>query len=414
LKGKTVWYIVPRRDLIRQMNETFSDFGIEHGYVAAGYEHNPFVTAHICSLGSVGARLAKVVPPNLAFIDETHFGGEGLDKLVKWLKERGVWIVGLSATPWKMSGQGLGCWYDDLVCGPSIRWLIDNKRLADYRAFAPDTLDLSMIDVVGGDYAKGQLSEKMEQDRVLIGNSVKHYRTHAMGRLGVTFAVSRKHSEMLAQAYRDAGVPAMHMDGETPELERIRIARAFARRELLQLCNAELLTFGYDLASASGDKGVCIEVMTDCQPTRSLAKQMQKNGRNLRYDPQPHLFFDHANNFATHGLPCMDREWTLESRKKRQGSGERTLPARSCSKCYFVHHPAPRCPSCGYVYPVEAREIKEIEGELRELEIKQQKKEKRMEVGQAKTVEDLQRIADERGYARGWVFKQMQLKGIRK
>lgn len=413
-KGKTSWFMVPRRDLIRQMREVFNDFEIPHGIIAAGVEYNPFGQVYICSTDTVKNRLHHLKAPNLCFIDETHHGGEGLDKVIQWLKSNGTWIIGLSATPWKLSGKGLGCWYEELICGPSIRWLIDNNRLSEYRAFAPSTPDLSMIDINNGDYAKGQLAEKMEEDRVLIGNSVNHYKKYSMGKLGITFAVSRRHSELLAQAYRDSGVPAVHMDGDTPEDVRIRMAKAFARREILQLCNAELLTFGYDLASASGYKDVCIQTMTDCQPTKSLAKQRQKNGRVLRYDNEPHLIFDHANNIKEHGMPCEDIEWTLEDRKKRQSNGERNLPVRQCTQCYFCHHPSKSCPNCGHVYPIEVRAIKEVEGELEELRITAAKKIARQEQGKASTMEQLIEIGKRRGYKNPAFWAKNVMKGRKK
>lgn len=404
LKDKTVWFLVPRRELIRQMHKTFEDFGIEHGYIASGYPMNPFVNTHICSVDSLRSRLLKVRAPNLAFIDETHFGSDSLDAIIKWLKANGTWIIGLSATPWKLSGKGLGCWYDELIIGPSIKWLIENKRLSQYRAFAPNTPDLSNIGIVSGDYSKGQLAERMEQDRVLIGNSVKHYKDHAMWTLGITFGVSRKHSEMLAESYRDAGIPAMHMDGDTPEDKRIAIARACAKREILQICNCDLLTFGYDIASASGYNGTCIQTMTDCQPTLSTSKQKQKNGRFMRYDGTIHTLFDHAGNIGTeenpkHGMPCDEVEWTLEDRvKKRGGGGEKTLPVRECPKCHFCFHPAKICPNCKYEFPIEYREIKEVDGELEELRITAVKKEARQEQGKAGTFEHLVEIGRRRGY----------------
>lgn len=411
-KDRTVWFIVPRRELIRQMAETFQDFGIEHGYIAAGYEFNPYSRAHICSLGTLQGRLDKLKAPALAFIDETHYGSEGLDTVIKWLKAAGTWIIGLSATPWKMSGQGLGCWYEEMINGPSVRWLIDNKRLSEYRAFAPSHLDLSGIKITAGDYAKGQLAEKMEQDRVLIGNAVNHYKKNAADKLGITFCTSIKHSQLMAQSYRDSGVQAMHIDGKTPDDERAKIARAFAKREIMQLCNAALLTFGYDLSSASGIKGVCIQSMSDCDPTLSLAKQSQKWGRNLRYDGTVHTFFDHGNNIDVHGLPCDDRDWSLEDREKKQGCGERVLPIRQCSKCFFCHKPLPTCPNCGEIYPIQSREIESIEGELSEIDIAKQKKKERMQVGMAKTKADLWAIAKERNYAPGWVYHQAKLKNI--
>lgn len=419
-KEKMCFFIVPRRDLLRQTSQTLNEFGIPHSFIAAGLRTDPRMKIFVCSTSTLINRLEII--PDIAIIDETHYGGAGLDKIIKTYKAAGVIIIGLSATPWKLSGKGLGCWYDDMICGPSIRWLIDNKRLADYRAFAPDTPDLSQIKLTGGDYNQKQLAERMTDDRVLIGNSVKHYKAHATGKLGITFAVSIKHSEMLAQEYRDNGIPAMHMDGETPESERIRISRAFAMREILQLCCAELLCFGYDLASASGIKNVCIQSMTDDQPTKSLAKQSQKNGRNLRYDVEPHLFFDHAGNIREHGLPDSDREWTLADREKcSRDSAERNIAVRQCLPaqdadgitrgCGFCHKPAPICPNCKRVYMIQSREIMEKDGQLKEIEKQAahngkmiERKKRAYEEHQCESLADWMILAEKRGHKKAWAF----------
>lgn len=428
-KEKICFFIVPRRDLLRQTSNTLREFGIYHSFIAAGMRCDTNAKIFVCSVQTLKNRMA--ILPDIAIIDETHYGGAGLDKIISRYKAAGVVILGLSATPWKLSGKGLGCWYSDMVCGPSIRWLIDNKRLSDYRLFSPDVPDLSGIRVVAGEYNNKQLSEKMESDRVLIGNSVKHYKEKASGLLGLTFGVSIKHSQILAEAYRDAGVPAMHMDGDTPDEERSKIIKAYAKRELKQLVNCDLLGMGFDLSSASG-MSVTIESLTDCQPSMSLARQMQKNGRALRYKPNPALIFDHAGNvgrrlpsgeFETkHGFPCSERDWTLEDREKNVRDGkEKTIAVRQCLPdgdrpgCNFCHPPAPVCPNCGVPYTVQSRDIKEVEGELAEIEIHKQKmdekKARAYQEWQCETLSDWLKLANERGHKTAWAimrFKTMK------
>jgi DNA-directed RNA polymerase subunit M/transcription elongation factor TFIIS len=141
---------------------------------------------------------------------------------------------------------------------------------------------------------------------------------------------------------------------------------------------------------------------------------MQKWGRVLRRKDNHALIFDHANNVSEHGLPCQEREWTLESRKKRsREQGEINIQVRQCDKCYFCHPPAPVCPACGYEYPIQSREIEEVEGELAEIQVAEAKKVARMEVGKAKTIAELHAIAAARGYAKGWVWQMARVKGIK-
>jgi len=392
VKGSRCIFVVPRRELLRQTAKTLDGYNISYGCIAAGYTDNPFARIRLATSGTLARRLDTVQVPNILFIDECHYGGGDLDKIIQWAKAGGAWIIGLSATPWKLSGKGLGEWYDDMVQGPQVRWLIENHRLSDYRLFAPSRPDLSGIKTTAGDYNKGQLDDMMTADRVLIGNAVNHYRTHAMGRLNVAFGTSIKHAEIIAQSFRDAGIPAAHVSGAMDDDEIARRVRAFARRELLVLANCELLTFGFDLAAAA-NMDVTVEAMSDLRPTKSISLQLQKWGRVLRMKDYPAMIFDHAGNSAPdlHGLPDSDRQWSLDGRDKKNG-GEKTEPTRQCQQCYFVSRPSPVCPNCGFVHPVASREVEEIEGELMEVSRDQERvesKQARQNQGRAKTYNEL-------------------------
>jgi len=415
-KDKRTIFTVPRKQLLEQTGETFWDNKLQHGYIAAGRPFNPYNRTHIGMIDTMARRLDKLPDADLVIFDETHFGSNALDSVINHYKSKGAWTVGLSATPWKLSGEGLGKWYDHMVQGKSIKWLIDNKRLSDYRFFRGKTKpDLSQLSVHGGDYARGELAGFMEAQGVIIGDCVADYKSKAMGRLHVVRCASIKHSQMTAQAFRDAGVLAMHVDGETPRAELTGILKGYARRELTVLTFCDLLNFGFDLSQATG-MDVCVESGSDLKPSKSLAGQMQYWGRMLRYKPEPALIFDNVNNYVEHGLPHSEREWTLESRKQGKKSTERVPPTRQCGECFAIHTPAPQCPECGHIYEIKSREIEEVDGHMEEIDkdaVALQKKEKRMEVGSARTMDDLMRIAKERGYKTGWAIKQAQIKGIR-
>lgn len=369
-KGHACAFVVPRKELLRQMSETFGEFKINHSFVAAGKPFNPYSKAHICTVGTLVNRLDGI-NPKIIFIDESHHGNSQLDTIIRYYSERGAWIVGLTATP---DNKHLHKWYQDMVCGPTIKELILRKRLSDFRYFAPSTPDLSGIKTVAGEYAHGQLDQFMREQRVLIGDAVRHYREHAMGRLNMTFCTSIQHSEMVSAEFRNAGIPSVHMDGNTPEDQRRRIARAFATREILNITSVDLLLFGYDLASASGIKTACVESMSDLRPTKSRNVQRQKIGRVLRYKEFPALIFDHAGNHINHDLPDSDVKWSLVAPDIKESKGGSSIPTRQCKKCYFVHRPAPKCPECGYVYEVKGREIDHVDGELVELDRESQRK----------------------------------------
>lgn len=408
-KGHKAMMVVPRRELLKQTAESFTDLEIPFGYVAAGRESNPFAKVTLATSGTLVRRLDTTPEQGVVFIDETHYGASQLDKIINHYKDKGSWVIGLSATPERLDGRGLGCWYGGMVQGPPVADLIADGRLSGYRMFAPDTPDMTDIRKTAGDYAKGQLAEKMESDRVLVGNSVRHYRQHAMGMLDVVFCASIKHAEIVAEAFNLDGIPAAVIHGGMSDADRLSVVRAFARRELLALCSVDLLTFGFDLSSAA-QMDVTVEAITDLAPTQSLAKQMQKYGRALRAKPFPAILLDHAGNSARHGLPDDPREWTLADKDRNGGGGgDRADPVRQCETCFFVHPPAPTCPECGFVYPIKSRMIEEVDGDLSEVTAGARKLTPKQEQGQADSLDDLIRLGKLRGYKRPdlWAAKIM-------
>ena len=189
-KSRKVIFTVPRRDLLEQTSEAFGRIGIEHSFVAADKPYNPYASVWIGMIPTMTNRLENLPDVNLAIFDETHYGSGALDSVISHYKSRGAWGIGLSATPWKMNGMGLGCWYDNMVEGKPIRWFMDNKRLSDYRYFRGEiNADASGVKKSGGDFAKKQLGEFMESQNMIIGDVVAQYKKLCMGNLHVVRCV---------------------------------------------------------------------------------------------------------------------------------------------------------------------------------------------------------------------------------
>ena len=141
-----------------------------------------------------------------------------------------------------------------------------------------------------------------------------------------------------------------------------------------------------------------METIIGLRPTQSLTLHLQMIGRGLRAKPKPAILLDHANNFRRHGFPDDDREWSLHGREKRPGTASDAMPVRQCGECYHVHRPAPVCPRCGYVYPVQSREVEEIAGELEQVDPAEVRRAAKREQARAKSVEDLVELGRARGY----------------
>jgi hypothetical protein len=65
---------------------------------------------------------------------------------------------------------------------------------------------------------------------------------------------------------------------------------------------------------------------------------------------------------------------------------------------------ARQCVECGHEFAPEVRELKQVEGELVEMQARQRKREQ----GSAQSLDDLRQLAQQRGYKRGWAERVYQ------
>lgn len=413
-KGRNVIIDVPLRDLRRQLSNSALDFNIRHSFVAGGCKYDAFSNFWISTSPAMAIKLGKSPPNcNLLIVDEAHQAGAARESVIEYYKSKGAKILRMSASPERPDGKPIGC--EHLVEGKSVRELMDMGRLSDYRLFNASKPDLSKLRMSSsGDFRESDVSGFMESQSVLIGDCVTHYKRLCEGRRLLVFCASIKHSQMVAQAFNDAGIPAAHIDGKMNDAERDIIVQAYASRAIKVITNSDLCTYGWDLAQASGVKDAVVECIADLKPTMSRPLQWQKNGRGFRVKPDGSdcIILDHASNAfnpdgsVKFGLPCGDVNWEWQGREKRSGSGgEKAVPCRVCVSCFRAHSPSPACPYCGHKYEVIGRTVEEIEGELVEIsreEAKQIAKQERMNQGRAQTFEDLLELEQRKGAKIGW------------
>lgn len=423
-RGKRAWFLAHRDFLLEQTSRTFDAVGIPHAFIAAGRMQDASEAIQIVSVQTLGRRLRRYQPPDLIVWDEAHHvAARTYRQIREW--SNGARHIGLSATPARLDGKGLDKYFGAIVLGPSVSELIREGYLSAYRAFAPSShIHLEGLHTVAGDYDRGELASVMDTGQI-IGDMVRHYKSHAGGKRALYFAVSINHSQHIAATFQAAGVPAIHLDGNSTTAERIQAAQAFARGDIRVISNVDLFGEGYDLASQAGlpsASEVTIEAVGLARPTQSLALHLQQVGRALRPKPEPAIILDHAGNLLRHGLPDQPRTWTLAGIERGKKKDATTAPIRQCMKCFAVCSASCRaCPECGTLFEIIGREVEEVAGELREIDRlaeeaarKDEQRRERSEIGQAKTREALEAIARQRGYKPGWVDYIMKAREAKK
>lgn len=349
--NKRVIFCVHRIDLIVQTAKTLEKFGIPFSYIANGYHYNRYHRVFIASITTLKNRM-KNIPADYIIVDEAHLSmADGWFAVAKHYKTAGAKLIGLTGSPERLDGRPLGDAWDTMVLGPSLRWLIENRRLQRYRAFAPRGLDLAKVRIKGGEYVESELEDLMS-GKAVVANAVKHWKNIAPGLRTIGFCTSVARSEQHAFEFRQAGVNAVSLDATSDGALRRQVFNDFADRKIDVLFNCNLFCEGFDL-SAQVDRAVTIECVLDNAPTMSLARHLQKHGRGLRKDEHdiPHILLDLVGGFDRLGYPDDDREWSLTGRVKNKDKDE--IENMMCPKCLCSHRPAPKCEDCGFVYPVK-------------------------------------------------------------
>lgn len=413
-KNKRALILVHRHELLVQASRTLTLFDVPHGMISPKFEGND-LPVQVASVQTIARRLNIYKEKfDLVVIDEAHHSvAKSWASVIE--SQPAAKIMGCTATPWRMGGQGLGVeaggFFDDLVIGPSTKWLIDNGFLSPYRLYLPPTgVDLRGVDLKAGDFDQGQL-EQLMTNPAITGRATDHYERYLKGKSAIAFCVSIRHAEIVAAEFTARGYRAAVISGESSDFERADLLRRLGAGDLDVLTSAELIGEGVDVPSVAG--------VLLLRPTHSLTLHLQQIGRALRVSPGKDfaVILDHVGNSLRHGLPDDARDWTLKSRPKKKKRLENPeVKIKQCPTCFGVHEPALKtCPFCGHVYESKGREVQEVEGELRELTDADRariKWLKRREVARARTREELEKIARERGYKPGWVFMQMKHRGI--
>lgn len=389
------FFVVHKRELLRQVISAFKAAGIDFGVIAAGYKQEKR-RVQIVMVQSLVNRTFEI--PDMIVIDEAHRStAKSYDKLFA----SDAYIIGLSATPQRTDGRGLGDRFDVIVEAPSVAECIKMGLISKFKYFAPSTVNMKGVRKKGGDYVTSDVEKVFEQSTI-VGDSIRDF----AGKRTLVFCYSIKHAKDVCERYLQAGISAAHLDGGMKDDERQTIIDDFKDGKIKVITSCDLLLEGIDIRM--------VEVIDQQRPTDSLIVFMQSIGRGFRlFDGKEWLLiFDRVGNYLRHGLPDSDRIWSLDSKAKKKRSKAKTIPTRRCKECLAVSPGASdHCVDCGVLFPVEEKEVRTVDGELKELTAFQ-KKEKRVEIGKAKTKAELMRIAKERGYKIGWVFYQMKLKRI--
>jgi ribonuclease E len=131
---------------------------------------------------------------------------------------------------------------------------------------------------------------------------------------GIVYSAGVRHAHNVAKAFRDAGIKAEAVSGETPKRELARILAAFERGEVDVLVNAMLLAEGWNSPRATA----CLHLA----PTASRRIYQQRVGRVTRRNPgkESGIVIDFVHPATTHDEPIITLHKLLDRDVYRGGA----------------------------------------------------------------------------------------------
>jgi superfamily II DNA or RNA helicase len=397
--GKFGAVVVHRQELLDQVNKALREAGCSR------------------SRGWMVSEFAKSgIEPDLLILDEAHHAVAG--SWEKAIARAGrARVMGVTATPERLDGRGLGDVFDAMTIGPGTGDLIRRGYLSPFLFYSlPEQVDTAGLSKTGGDFSRTELADRAKQ---LTGDAVTHYRRLARGKRAVAFCATVDHAEQVAESFNLAGIRAACLHGGLDSETRKKMIREFRAGQILVLCSCDIISEGFDLPA--------IEAAIMLRPTESLGLYLQQVGRALRIfaGKSKAIILDHAGLAFNHGLPDWPREWSLESPKRKAGAKQANgMKLSVCRVCFTVNNSGyMRCVGCGNEPVTAKKPIKTVQGELVEI-TGDRKQVERVKLGiqnkrdledaiRGKSFREAMEICKQFGVSHGYAWANSQRLGIK-
>ena len=325
---------------------------------------SPIRIASIQTLVSKHNRFEDLPQSDYVFVDECHhMGAKTWTKVVNHYADTGSKILGVTATPCRLDGVGLGVesggTFQSLVLGPTTKWLIENGFLSPMRILKPS----KQITVGDGQKLAGdwRMTEAIiSQARKITGDCIKEYKKYVDGKPALVFTPSVSSAKEMAAEFIAKGVEAACVDGTMTEDIRQERLEGLANGSIQVITSCEIISEGMDVPA--------VEAAFLCRPTMSYSLYLQQIGRALRVSPGKGLawIFDHVDNTGYHGHPLEPFDWTLDGTGNGQ-TNKQTAKSIMCKECLTLNESrATVCVGCGATLRVkgEGRTYQTVSGDL--------------------------------------------------
>ena len=305
--NKKVLVMTHRIELCNQTSKMLTSFGVTNKIVSSNanlYDQAEY-TCFVAMVETLNNRLndnmLDISDVGLVIIDEAHYNS--FTKLFKFFEKS--FILGVTATPLS-SNKDLPMKdnYNELIAGETIENLIENEFLARAETYAYD-MGLTSLEIgSNGDYTV-KSSEDLYTSPAMLQKTIDAYKKHSLGKKTLIFNNGINTSISVYYAFRQAGLPIMHLDNTANKKQRRQILDWFHETPDAILTSVSILTTGFDEPT--------IDTILLNRATKSLTLYYQMVGRGSRIlnNKSKFTIIDLGNNLYRFGPWGADLDWQL-------------------------------------------------------------------------------------------------------
>lgn len=302
--------MVHRQELVEQIvGELHRNYGLEAGIIQAGYKQDAERNIQVASVQTLSRRIHiwKEKQFDIVIVDEAHHvPAESYKNIINSYPT--AKLLGVTATPYRLSGEGFTDIFEELIISPSVKQFIEKGVLSQYdyysvRENSEIQRELDNITTFqNGDYTDADMTRVCDNDHIR-AQIVETYQKYALGKKGIIYTINKIHNKNLCSDFNKVGIKTVAIDSQTPSDIRKRYIEDFKCGLIDIICNVNIFSEGFDCPD--------IEFIQLARPTQSLSMYLQQIGRGLRYSKgkEKCLFLDNVGLYNRFGLPSANRKW---------------------------------------------------------------------------------------------------------
>jgi len=306
-KNKKVLILTHRIELCNQTSTMLTEFGVKNMIIDSKVKEVEADDEHMCYVAMVETLNNRLQEKTVEFdklgliiIDEAHYNS--FRKLFKFFDKQ--FLLGVTATPLSSNIKlPMKDNYNELICGPSIEFLVKEGFLAKATTYTYDVGLGSLKVGINGDYTVK--SSEMVYGNILMQSKLLYaYKERSLGQKTLIFNNGINTSKQVFITFKEAGFENIrHLDSKMSKTERNEVVDWFRTTNDAILTSVGILTTGFD------EPTIKTIIMNRATKSPTLYYQMIGRGSRILKDKKEFKIVDLGNNAARFGLWTENIDW---------------------------------------------------------------------------------------------------------